>query len=133
MPKVTLPSKRYYRQAEEILQQLKQQPQLDPSLAKNFIIELSNAVRSQIEAEISSHKSEGEQDQEIQIWLASANTRLAANKLAEAKSEIDKVQNLRPNAPELPSLRKRLAAKTAEADRNQKEQVLAGQKQKKLN
>ena len=96
-------------------------------------------VRSQIEAEVSSTKSEEEQGKNIQEWLNKAKSLMAAGKLPEARSEIAKVEKLRPDAPELPPLRKQLqtavAAKAA-ADlakaKTQKEQQDASQKQARL-
>jgi tetratricopeptide (TPR) repeat protein len=88
------------------------------------------AVQSQLEAEISASKSKEEQDKEIQGWLARADSLLTAGKLAEAKIEVDKVESLRPDAPELPALRNRLGAKTAELGRSQKADLEAAQKRK---
>jgi len=91
------------------------------------------AVRSQIEAETAASKSKEEQDSQIQLWLANADTFLTAGKLPEARSEIRKIERLRPDAPQLELLRKRLNAQTAGAARNQqKEQQAAEQKQKTI-
>ncbi len=77
------------------------------------------AVRSQVEAEISTSKSKEEQDSQIRMWLANVDSFLAAGKLSQAKSEIDKIQRLRPDAPELPAVHRRLNARTTAAARNQ--------------
>jgi tetratricopeptide (TPR) repeat protein len=90
-------------------------------------------VRSEIEASLSSSKSKEDQDKEIKGWVDSANALIAANRPAEAKSEYDKIERLRPGAPELQALRKKLTTKSADAERSQKEQLQSAQKQKTVN
>jgi tetratricopeptide (TPR) repeat protein len=91
------------------------------------------AVRSQIESETAASKGKEEQDSQIQLWSANADTFLIAGKLPEARSEIRKIERLRPDAPQLELLRKRLNAQAAAAARNQqKEQQAAEQKEKMM-
>lgn len=87
------------------------------------------AARAQLEADVSTTKSKEEQDKVVSRWLANASSLLASDKLAEAKAELDKIARLRPDAPELSALSKRLTEKTAEVSR-QKE---VEQKQARIN
>ncbi|HYK89257.1 MAG TPA: protein kinase [Acidobacteriota bacterium] len=91
------------------------------------------ALRSEIEAQISSGKSKEEQDREIQKWADNAETLLSAGKLAEAQGEIDKIEHLRPDTPMLPALRKHLAERAAQLERGKSERAEVSKKQKRIN
>ena len=105
-------------------------------LARLLALDPSNeaalAVRSQIEGEMTASKSVSEQDSAVRQWLASADRLIAAGKLNEAKAELDKVARVRPDAPELKILRRRLATRAEETARLEKEKFEADQKQSQI-
>ncbi len=89
------------------------------------------AILSQLDAEASSNKSGAEQEIEIKKWLVEAAAYIGAGKLVEARAELAKVAQLRPDAPELGPLRRQIAAKAAEAAKKQQkdlDQAAAAQK-----
>jgi hypothetical protein len=118
----------------------KQFAEAGQALQKIFDLDPSNGpaleVKNQIEADVSASKSSEEQDKLIKQWLDNAKALIAAGKLAEAKTEVAKIEQLRPNTPDLPAFRKQLKSmetksSVAELDRKQKEQE-SGQKQARL-
>jgi len=112
---------RFEESAQTIQKILEINPGYEPALA----------ARAQLEADVSTTRSKEEQDKLVSAWLANASSLLSDNKLAEAKAELDKIARLRPDAPELPALRKRLTEMTAEAAR-QKEKLETAQKQTRI-
>jgi len=105
-------------------------------LAKLLTLDPANeaalTVRSQIEAELTASKSASEQDAAIRQWLAAAKRLIAGGKLNEAKAELDKVARVRPAAPELKSLRRRMTTQTDETSRLEKEKFEAAQKRNQI-
>jgi len=105
-------------------------------LAKLLTLDPANeaalTVRSQIEAELTASKSASEQDAAIRQWLAAAERLIAGGKLNEAKAELDKVARVRPAAPELKSLRRRMTTQTDETSRLEKEKFEAAQKRNQI-
>ncbi len=120
-------SQRAQNQPDECRNTLQKILQIDPAN------EPALAILSQLDADASSTKSREEQDIEIKKWLAEAAAYIGAGKLVEARAELAKVAQLRPDAPELPPLRRQIAvaARAAEATKKQQkelEQAAAAQK-----
>ncbi len=122
-------------EAQSLRAEGKMQESLD-TLARLLAIDPANeaalAVRSQIETEMAASKSGAEQDATIKQWLASAESLLAAGKLAEAKAGLDRVARIRPDSPELKVLRRKLTVQTYEAGRQEKEKTDLAQKQSRI-
>ncbi len=125
----------YMQEAARLLQQ-SQLAESDNTLQKVLDIDPSYqpalSLRSEIQALISSSKSKEDQDRTIKEWAQNAETLLAAGKLPEARSEIDKIEKLRPDAAELPALRKRLSARGAELERGKEEQAEVAKKRNRM-
>ncbi len=94
--------------------------------------EAALAVWAQIEAETAAEKSSEEQQAAVMDWIVNARRMIAGGRLAQAQAEIDKVAGIRPDAPELPSLRKQLADGRAAASMREKEQQELALKQKRI-
>jgi serine/threonine protein kinase/tetratricopeptide (TPR) repeat protein len=107
---------RVQNQPEEAIRVLKKIQEIEPGHNPAL------TVLSQIEAEISATKSAEEQDKAVKEWIEKATRLLAAGKINEANSEIDKVARLRPNADELLPLRKKLK-EAAAREKNGKDEA----------
>jgi len=119
----TLRTQNQFEESNRVVQRILDiDPAYEPALA----------VRTQIEAQLAVTKSQEEQAAAVKAWLAKAASLIAAGRLPEAGAELDKVVRIRPNDPELPQLRKKLAAKSAEAAQRQKEQLAAAEKQARI-
>jgi len=119
----TLRTQNQFEESNKLLQRILDiDPAYEPALA----------VRTQIEAQLAATKSQEEQAATVKAWLAKAASLIAAGRLPEAGAELDKVVRIRPNDPELPRLRKKLAVKSAEAAQQQKEQLAAAEKQTRI-
>jgi tetratricopeptide (TPR) repeat protein len=111
---------------EEARQTLQKILEIDPAYQP------AREVLAQLEAETSASKSQEVQDADIATWAKKATALMNAGKLEEAKLELDKIEKVRPAAPQLVSLRRLYQSKAAEAARRQREQFELGQKQARL-
>lgn len=75
------------------------------------------AVRSEMEAEVAASKSKEAQEKLIQDGLAKVDSLLQAGNLADAKSQIDRLARLQPNASQIAAARQRWNSKSAEGAR----------------
>jgi len=110
LAQTVLVSQLHYHAASEILHHLQEQPEIDPSLAQNFIVELSNAVRSQIEEKYHLNVLP-DTTEEFFSQLKSADV-LDPQKLAKLK-EFTKLADQVKYASHIPKLEECLAAKKA--------------------
>jgi serine/threonine protein kinase len=120
---VEIQNERSQKQNEEALKTIQRVLDIDSAYAPAL------AIRADIEGEAAAGKSKEEQDRLTKEGIAKVDALLNAGKMAEAKSEIDKIERIRPDAPQLPALRQRWNAKTNElaaknADEQKHKQIL---------
>lgn len=94
----------------------------------------ATAILKEINAGPSRKDRSGEADEALQKRLARVSALISSGKLQNAKVELDKLQQIRPEPPGLPELRKRFEARNSkmasDIARKEEEQKAAGRKRK---